>query len=361
MAPVGFNSRGTDLRTHSIDAYFYNSEDMAYGRKRKRTYKHPFKPLKIARKSSYNQRKYTGSKYANGAPTTFQSQYATDYTKKKVSKYRRRVAKRVYRQFKKNLFKQVGCQHIVFRHQARATAAENSQEWIDIPLYSAYGGLLEDIPAEGRFQHMEQMADDMVASTGNQVTEQYGILRSTYGQLDLQMTNRSAHTIHVNVYYYTCKRDCARLDCQTDDVTLGFQDTPIGLLDQVQSLQFPSQAGSTNVRSTRIGFTPFQSPRYCRFFTIVKKQRFQMAAGQSITDMLKDKRIREWSRNAVTTFTAKKGFTTGMLINFHGMYDGSGSPSDFPQSVVDWSAQYTYNCKLLERRVDTAVYNSTVL
>ena len=259
------------------------------------------------------------------------------------------------------LYKQVGSQHIVFRHQARATAGENAQEWVDIPLYSAYGALLPNIPAAQRYQHLEQMADDMVAGSGNQVTEQYGLLRSTFAQMDLQFTNRSAHTIHVNVYYYTCKKDLPRTDAQTDDVTLGFQDTNLGLLDQVQSLQFPSQAGGTNLRSTSIGFTPFQSPRFCQFNTIYKKQRFQLAPGQSITDMLKDKKIKEWTRNMVTSFVAKKGFTTGMLMNFHGMYDGSGDPSDYPQSVLDWSAQYTYNCKLLERRVDTAVLNQTGL
>lgn len=337
---------------------------MAYGRKRARSSVGFSRRVKrrLAVNQAYRARKYTGSKYANGAPTTFQSQYATDYVKKKVSKYRKRRAKKAYRTFKKNLFKQVGSQHIIFRHQARATASENAQEWIDIPLYSCFGGQTPtDLPANQRWQHLEQMADDMVAGSGNTVTEKYGVLRSSYAQMDLQFTNRSAHTIQVNIYYYYCKKDLPVADTVTDDVGTGFEGTPIGLLEQVQSLQFPSQAGSTNVRLSNIGFTPFQSPRYCQFFTIYKKQRFQLAPGQSMTDMLKDKRLKEWTMNNVTGFCAKKGYTSGMLMNFHGMYDGSGSPSDYPQSVVDWSTQYTYNCKLLERRVDTAVLNFTNL
>lgn len=333
-----------------------------YAGAKRRRYSLSLRSNKRVRKG-YNQRTAYGSKYKNGAPTTFQSQYATDYIKKKVSKGRKRLAKRRYRTFKKMLYKQLACQHILFRHQARVTAAENSQVWTDIPMYAGNGGTFPAaIPAAQRFQHMEQIGDDMVAGSGNQVTQEFGLVRSTYCQLDFQLTNRSNHTIQVNVYYYICKKNLSRFSASNDGInTTEYENTSIGLLDQVADLQFPSQAGATNLRPSSIGFTPFQSPRYCQYFTIVKKQRFQLAAGQAMTDMLKDKRIKEWTKNLVQDYPAMKGYTTGFLFNFHGMYDGSGEPSDYPQSVVDWSAQYTYNCKLLDRRVDTAVYNTTGL
>ena len=77
-----------------------------------------------------------------------------------------------------------------------------------------------------------------------------------------------------------------------------------------------------------------------------------------MTDMLKDKKIKEWTFNSSTQYLAKKGYTTGMLFSYHSLYNGHGT-SEYPAATVDYSMQYTYNAKLLERRVDTVVTNAT--
>lgn len=302
-------------------------------------------------------------RYFNGQPTTFQSQYTTDFVKRKVSRKTKRRARRKYKAFKRNLYKQVGCQHIVFRHQTRESSAENQQQWFDIPLYSANGGQEGTQPAALRFQHLEQIADDMVTG-GTSVLERYGMIRSTYAQMDLQMTNRGTETMQINLYYYYAKKDLSRADAISDNVSAANADTIVGLMSQVRSLLFPSEAGTTNLQINDIGFTPFQSPRFCQYLTVYKKQRFQLAPGQSMTDMLKDKRIKEWTQIGVNDFVALKGYTSGVLIGFHSLYNGEadgGGETSYPAATLDWSTQYTYNAKLLERRLDTAVHNVTGL
>jgi hypothetical protein len=372
MAPTGFSSRGTDFRTHGIDSYFYEPKMKTYG-KRKRPSKKTFKTWKKTKTSTYRPSR----KYHTGAPTTFQSQYATDYVKKRVSKGRKRVARRKYRTFKKMLYKQVGCQHFVFRHQARAASAENSQEWIDIPLYSCNGGKQANLPAADRFQHTVYMADQSERSTaggGSNVTDKYGVVRSTFAQMDLQMTNRSANSVLVNVYYYYCKKDLCQEDANSDSITNVNDTTLLGLLEQGKNLEPNNKAigHTTNLFFRDIGFTPFQSPRFCQYITIYKKQRFQLAPGQSITDILKDKKMKDWTFNTVDNLVYKKNFSSGMLINFHGMYDATPRftetdppqqlPSHYPPSTVDWSTQYTYNCKHLRfNNTDTSGYTYTLL
>lgn len=317
----------------------------------------------------YNQRLSYGSKYKNGAPTTFQSQYATDYVKRRVPKYKKIRGKKKYRAFKRMLFKSVGCKHFVFRHQARTEWADNKQQWIDIPMY-ACNGARESQPGGERYTHMFTMADDMERNTGGDVpAERYGIVRSSYAQMDLQMVNRSGSVQIINVYYYYCKKDLNVDDASADTITEQGDSTPIGLLKAVKNLHFPHGELTTNARFDDIGFTPFQSPRFCKYFTIYKKQRFQLAPNQTITDMLKDKKLKEWQYNGVFSLVAKKGSTTGMLISVHSMYDGEAFPennppipSDYPSGILDWSTQYTYNCKVLrENNTDEIIYKPTTL
>lgn len=345
MAPIGFSNRGTDFRTHSIDTYFYEprmARKRPSSRNRGSTVKSRRKTTGVQyvkpKTNSIGTQTSGATKTVVSRPTTNQETTRVQYYKKRVSRKKRRRAIKSYKSFLYKQFKAIGLSHQVFRTAEVIGSSINLQS-MNIYIMKGANGDLE------KEQHMYLSCSNVT----NPVETTQSSFNQVYFQqstMDIQMRNNSGsgEVAILDIYYFNCKKDLP-----VSELTGSPTQQLRNLLENISQLEEGDETGPTNLTYQTIGVTPFQCPRFCKYFTITRKEHVQLNNGQTMTQTLKSSKRHYLQRDHIKSLAAVKNVTTGMVIVCKGVYNGA----EYPTTSMNYGVQWTYSCKRMDRSADT--------
>lgn len=285
-----------------------------------------------------------GARAVVSYPTTNQETTRVQYYKKRVPRRKRRRAIKKYKSFLYRQFKAIGVSHQVFRTAEVINSAINLQSMNVYVLKGANGDLEKE-------QHMYLCATNLtnpVESTQSSFNQVY----FQQGTMDIQMRNNSGNgeVVILDIYYFTCKKDLP-----TSELTSATQQIR-NLLENVSQMEEGDQTASTNLTYTTLGVTPFQCPRFTRYFTITRKEHVQLNNNQTMTQTIKSNKRHFMQRDYIKNLTAIKGVTTGMIIVCKGVYNGT----EYPTTSMNYGLQWTYSVKRMSRSADTGNADASI-
>lgn len=130
-----------------------------------------------------------------------------------------------------------------------------------------------------------------------------------YCDMELNIENHSTqNTFIMDVYYCYCQRDTQAIP---DDLfAAGVQDSTANPDADNQTAAFP---GPSLLQSSSVGVTPFQSPSFCRYFKISRKERISLSPGQATDVNWTSRKNRYWEGEGrelnLNKLSCKRGWT----------------------------------------------------
>lgn len=184
----------------------------------------------------------------------------------------------------------------------------------------------------------------------------------TSGIMDVAFRNVTGDgtTMMLDVYTLVPKTDLTNTQCQNwDDMwSQSFNFTGAGA--QVAP---PPVGTPVSLLATTPGVGPFQSPRFCRFVTVLEKRRFILTDGQTATMQLSAnykkfgyKTADWWLKSSETKGTvAKKGFTKCYMACFYGLGSDSAATAatSFPAVTLSCIVTKSISFKIQSNRSPT--------
>lgn len=182
--------------------------------------------------------------------------------------------------------------------------ASGNQSYLEATLYGISGsGLHNDV---------KEIFDSF--GTADQLRGK--LLRFKSAVLDITLTNTSSsgQTTEIDIYSYYVKKSFPEADVGTLlDGVLADAVTPV-----ISTL-------STFTKETR-GFTPFQAPAALKYIKILKKTKYFLGSGQSITYQHRDSRDRTFNGEYVgDSQPFRAGWTKGLIIITKSTAGGTGN------------------------------------
>lgn len=318
-----------------------------YGSKRKHSSRvTPFnKRVKAYHKSTNAVGKKIAKKNLVAPPTTNQENIRTTYHKRPVSRWRKRKAVRRFKNFRRMQFRAIGTAHQVYNTSFRSTTLVDEQGMEVVLLKGANG-------SQEKESHLRRLAQNMVSSSVTNQTRQKGKNFISNGVVDFQLKNNTGEVLIIDLYYFICKKDLPKSAALNPDTEAAGTDSVRNLLGRLKLRDTPTQTASTTMTIKDIGVTPFQSPEFGHYFTVVRKEHFQLNSNQIMTGQMKSQKANYYSVEDVEDLVAKKYVTSGVVVVYKTVFDGTSL--SYPAATLDFSQQYTYNVKRMERTTDTA-------
>jgi len=263
----------------------------------------------------------TKSSGDNGGVT---NQYDTKvmYRRRRVSRRKIRYAVKRKRAFTRNVMNYQGCQQFIFTTQTEPISTVNQQTHSSFMFCSSSGVAPND---------------DLTLITNNiqtsGVAANYRKNQMVFVQMacvDITMYNITATTADVDVYFIHCKDDnIAGTSIQGAWNTM------------ITGEQKPDGSAITNVANTTLGCTPWQSPQWCRSFTIDRKRKYLLTQGQTAHFQVKQGR-RIINLEKRTEYNFLRGMT-GVLIVWNGV--NPLAITGYPATQLSITYMRTYNVK----------------
>lgn len=233
------------------------------------------------------------------------------YRKRSMPKYK----KRRWKKFKKRV-RAVG-QHLLPRQTVvhtdlvKPTCAVNEQAVVTLSLYPGFSAIDNSLADIQKCMSVAVQS----ATEANQTVTNYTFRA---GLLEAAITNKSTKTIYLDCYWAYCKKDSTN-----DPQTLfgyGLRDTTTARAENAVS------AIGTTISENTLGATPFQSTQLCRYYTITKKTRYLLGAGNTVQLEWRDPKnhyLKADGEELGLDYIIKKGWTKTWFMVFYAVPDAT--------------------------------------
>lgn len=250
---------------------------------------------RMAMKRSFTKtRTQTKSKTRESAPLTYDNDFKTDYRYKRMPRRRRRRWVRFARKVNYVVLRgQQGLKKMLYRRLQTVSSASASCGFTEALLYSSDGNYslhAADLGALFR-EHLGGTNFDDANNLGA-LTNASKQLKFESAQMEITMTNSGENKAIVEVYYIRCRKQHGKTNNVIYDCASGVYQLGFAKQMQVVDPETSEIVGVGKQNEFQVGTTPFQSPRFCSTFKILKRKKFTIAPGNSISWILKDPRNR---------------------------------------------------------------------
>lgn len=215
------------------------------------------------------------------APLTGQFDYKTDYSKRRLTRRRRRVVKRK-RKWRRKVVNtvrnaNVGSTHIVRRSLFNNISLESQSNAVTYGMYGLNGTTNDtDNSTADMREIFREISETDWASTDTGSAGQLHKIYSMHATMEITIRNVGAFEALLEAYYIRGSRRTRLGTNPTNFYAEGFAKAEIAS-DPNTGNTFDSKLAFTTV-----GTTPFQSPLFCQNFNIYKRQKFKIPAGGEI-------------------------------------------------------------------------------
>lgn len=259
---------------------------------------------------------------ATSAPLTGQHDYKTDYRKRRLGRRGRRRARRRTK-WRRRVIKVtrealVGSSHIVRREHDDIAAGANASNSFITGIYGldGYDGGIGTFPLNVT-NDVGSLFNELDAAAWTASRTAVGNNRKlTYfsSTMEVTISNTGAAPVLLEAYFIV-----GRGRVPSDWITphqmyiSGFNKQP----------QVPTDAGGAigapdaPLAFDQLGTTPFQNAVFCRNYKIIKRMKFVIPVGGSISQMLRDNRPHTWTVQSAKGFVNDRAYK-GILWQFQG-------------------------------------------
>lgn len=256
------------------------------------------------------------------APLTGQHDYKTDYRKRRLtrrgrflSRRRGKWRRRVLKVTRESL---VGSSHIIRREHDDIAAAANTSNSFVTGIYGldGYDGGIGTFPLNVT-NDVGSLFNELDTAAWNASRTAVGNNRKlTYFSSSMEVTISNTGTVPVLMEaYFIMGRNRVPSDWITPHQMYisGFNKQPQVVNDAGGAIVAPDGPLSFS----DLGTTPFQNAVFCRNYKIVKRMKFVIPAGSSISQMIRDTRPHTWTVQSAKGFVNDRAYK-GILWQFQG-------------------------------------------
>lgn len=264
----------------------------------------------------------TKSRARESAPLTYDNDFKTDYRYRRMPRRRRRRWVRFVKKVNAvTLRQQQGLKKIIFRRLQSLNSANGSCAFTELMLYSGDGSSANHAADLGEIfrghlgaTEFDQANDMSVAINTNTQKK----LHFESSQLEVTVKNTGTNKAILEVYYIRCRKQHAQTTADQYNCVSGVFELGFKKQEQVVDDEEANNIGLGPQNQFQIGTTPFQSPRFCSTFKILKRKKFTVAPGNSVSWILKDPRNRTIEANNVRSELFLPFTTHGYFMQSYG-------------------------------------------
>lgn len=252
------------------------------------------------------------------APTTYQHDSKTTYRRRRAPRRVRRMARKSFRTFSKNLSNMLGCKRLINNSFDGSNAAGNAQSVLSLSYFTngtmsqAFRLFGNDIP--------ENVPPSAAADLFNGGTAASELIFRNF-RCETEVKNISTALAWVDLYYWYPRKDCS-----SDVISYLQQSQGPGTGNNANNAGFFNGAGTlTNqisLSTNLLGVTPFDSPAFTENFVVYRTRRIMLQGGQSFSVDMKlrpgNQSTKDWFGN-----TLRRSTSRGILIYFCGEVDSN--------------------------------------
>lgn len=184
----------------------------------------------------------------------------------------------------------------------------------------------------------------------------YRTIKSHGCVMEVIVRNTGSTTCVVNAYRVVCKRDCQS----------GFLN-PIQLYDEgfvrAGNVSEEPLTGANpwdlHLSGANVSATPFQSGLFCRFFTVLRRTKYELAPGQFFSLVVKDTKLRNMNMHKAIVKLALKGWTEGYFFDFNGVPTNNAGTAEIPSSEVTVSIWRRYKLSFMTQKMEQTALDTT--
>lgn len=295
----------------------------------------------------------TGKRVGESTPLTYDNDFKTDYRYRRMPRRRKRRWVSFVRKVNAvTMKKQQGLKKVLFYGIKNLTTVANQSGTTDMMMYSADGSAVldnADIGAIFRGHLGATVFNDQnsFAAIGNAQKK----LQFESCQMECTVRNLGSVSAIVEVYYVRCRKAHAQTNLDSGNTAAGIYHLGFLKQTQVQDLEESTILGTGPQVSTQIGTTPFQSPRFCETFKILRRKKYQIAPGNTISFLLKDPRNRTIEAGNVRSQLFIPFTTHGYLCQFYGVPGLDSGPVHAMACnlIFSYTRKYQYYAPLSNR------------
>ena len=281
------------------------------------------------------------------APLTYDNDFKTDYRHRRMPRRRRRRWVKFVRKVNAvTLRNQQGLRKVIFRTLLTYSPLADLTSYGGSLLYSADGD-----PLQGQADVGNLFRNHLTAAVFNSENDLTAVgpaermLHFESAQLEVTMRNVGTDTAIVEVYRVVCRKMHAQTNASVNNTIGGVY--ALGFIKQGQIFDIESgQVVGTNPETpTEIGTTPFQSRRFCETYKIYSRKKFQIAAGNTVSFILKDPRNRVINAQNVRSQLCMPRNTHGYFYQIYGapgVITGTAHQAVPASVVVSETRKYQY-------------------
>lgn len=272
----------------------------------------------------------------NGGPITAQRDFKTDYRKRRVSRRGRRVMRR-RRKWTRRVLRTVreatiGSQHIVrrtFIPSSTTLAGTSSAIAFGMNSLNGYVGNAS-YPSNNDFGQImyEAVGNTTWANWENSALVSHDLkIHNMHSTMEMTINNVGEKDAIVEVYYIRSRK---RVETSWSDPANIYR---AGFRKQDAAQNPDTDDGVPNtigaeLADSDLGVTPFQCALFCRTFTIYKRQKYIIPAGDEVSFTMTDSRPQVYTLGNTKPYCLDKRYR-GVLMQFF------GKPSLVPDTPAD--------------------------
>lgn len=254
------------------------------------------------------------------APLTYDNDFKTDYRYRRMPRRRRRRWVRFVKKVNAvTLRNQQGLKKVLFRRLQTLVSTSSSCAFTELMLYPSDGSVNLHAADMGEIfrDHLGttafDQANDMTVLANTQKQ-----LKFESAQLEVTVKNYGVNKAIVEVYYVRCRKQHGQTNSDVYNCASGVYELGFTKQTQVTDPEEGTTIGVGRQTQFMVGTTPFQSPRFCSTFKILKRKKFTIAPGNSVSWILKDPRNRSIQANNVRSQLFLPFVTHGYFIQSYG-------------------------------------------
>lgn len=276
------------------------------------------------------------SRAQESAPLTYDNDFKTDYRYKRMPRRRRRRWISFSRRVNHVILRgQQGLKKEIFRRLQTLSSTSGSCGFTEQMLYTADGDPGVHAADVGQLfrGHLGVDAFDNannLASLSNASKQ----LRFESAQLEITITNSGNNKAIVESYYIRCRKQHAQTNATATNCVSGVYQLGFIKQDQVRDEETGNTVGLGKQTEFQVGTTPFQSPRFCSVFKILRRRKYTIAPGNSVSWILKDPRNRRITAENVRLELFIPFVTHGYFLQAYGVPGLEGPDPPLPTSAL---------------------------
>lgn len=233
------------------------------------------------------------------APTTFQHDTRSTYTRRKAPHRVVRRARRAAQQFQKNLATVLGLKSFVNNSYSSAVIPANGQAAEDIPFMNntTMGNLFNLFGVDGAPTAISGVWNTSVVPNNELMVQNY--------RAEVEFKNTGSSLVYLDLYYYYPRKDTAIA------AAVALNDGQDGTGNGATFVS--NVLTSSSISKTSMGVTPFQFSAFTENFVVYKTRRIMLQANASASITQKSGRVGNQSNRDWFGLNLRRNCSTGVI------------------------------------------------